>query len=139
MTREQAKQQIEAFFRRLGITASFFEDKNFAKAAIGESVIGFEFDAASGGLSARALIYRFRQKPKPVMLDAIFAEEKTAATGGGSLRFDNEEMSLFLERAFTEKISDEEFYDAVNRLAQASLVWSGQLLQKIAEKIHGAN
>ena len=137
MTREEAKQQLEAFFRRLGITASFFEDKNFAKATIGEALIGFEFIESEGVLNAQALIYRFRNSPNQTVIEAIFAEQKNSDTGGGNVHFETEDLSLFLEKSFTEKISDEEFYQQVNELAQASLIWSSQILPQIAVQVHG--
>ncbi|HVE56078.1 MAG TPA: hypothetical protein VNB22_04565, partial [Pyrinomonadaceae bacterium] len=83
MTREEAKQQIEAFFRRLGEKASFFDEKMYVESRIGETLIGFEYDVAQEILSAQALIYRFRSAPKDNVLDAIFGEESDATSGGG--------------------------------------------------------
>lgn len=138
MTREEAKQQLEAFFRKIGITASFFEDKNFAKATVGEALIGFEFVEMENILKAQALIYRFRNSPNPIVIEALFAEQQNSDTGGGSLRFENEDFSLFLEKSFGEKLPDEEFYKQINQLAQASLIWSSQILPQIAQTIHGS-
>ena len=136
MTREEAKQQLEAFFRKIGITASFFEDKNFAKATVGEALIGFEFIEADDVLNARALIYRFRNPPNQIVIEAILAEQQNSDTGGGNVNFETEDLSLFIEKSFTEKIPDEEFYKQINQLAQASLIWSSQILPQIAEKVH---
>ncbi len=137
MTREEAKQQIEAFFRKIGITASFFEDKNFAKATVGEALIGFEFVETESVLKAQALIYRFRNSPNQTVIEAILAEQQNSDTGGGNVNFETEDLSLFLEKSFTEKLSDEEFHKQINQLAQASLIWSSQILPQIAEKVHG--
>jgi hypothetical protein len=137
MTREEAKHQLEAFFRKIGITASFFEDKNFAKATVGEALIGFEFVKTEGVLNAQALIYRFRNSPNQKVIEAIFAEQKNSDTGGGNVNFDSQDFSLYLEKSFSEKISDEEFYKQITQLAQASLIWSSQILPQIAEKVHG--
>lgn len=136
MTREEAKQQLEAFFRKLGITASFFEDKNFAKATVGEALIGFEFIETEDVLTAQALIYRFRNNPNPVLIEALIAEQNNSDAGGASVRFENDDLSLFLEKIFDEKISNEEFYEQVNKMARASLVWSSEILPQIAEKVH---
>jgi len=138
MTREEAKQQLEAFFRKLGITASFFEDKNFAKATVGEALIGFEFVEADGVLNAQALIYRFRKNPNPVLIEALFAEANSSDTGGGQIRFAQEDLSLFLEKTFSQKLPETEFYEQVNQLARASLIWSSQTLPQIAESVHSA-
>ncbi|CAN5695559.1 hypothetical protein BH20ACI4_BH20ACI4_11450 [soil metagenome] len=137
MTRAEAKQQLEAFFRKIGITASFFEDKNFAKATIGEALIGFEFAETEGVLNAQALIYRFRNAPNQKVVEAIFAEQQNTETGGGKINFDSEDFSLFLEKSFTGKNADEEFYKQINLLAQTSLIWSSQILPQIAEQVHG--
>lgn len=136
MTREEAQQQLEAFFRKLGIKASFFDDKNFVKASIGEAVIGFELLETEGILNAQALIYRFRNNPNPVLIEALIAEQQNSDTGGGNVRFNDDDLSLFLKKTFTEKLPDEEFYEQVNRLAQASLLWSSHILPQIAESVH---
>ena len=134
MTKEEAKQQIEAFFRRLGEKASFFNEKNFVEARIGEAVMGFEYDEAEDVLSAQALIYRFRNEPKDNVLDAIFAEESEANSGGGRLVFNSENFAFYLQRDFTEKIGENVFFEGINRLAQASLRWNSEILTKAAEK-----
>jgi len=72
MTKAEAKQQVEFFFRRLGENASFFDEQNHAEARIGEAVIGFEYDEAEEILSAQALIFRFRSEPQDNILDAVF-------------------------------------------------------------------
>lgn len=137
MTRDEAKKQLEAFFRKLGITASFFDDKNFAKASIGEAILGFEFLETEGILKSQALIYRFRNNPNPTLIEALIAEQTNSDAGGGNVSFQTEDLSLFLEKSFDKKLPDEEFYQQINQLAQASLVWSGQILPQIAEKVHG--
>jgi hypothetical protein len=90
MTREEAKQQIEAFFRRLGEKASFFDEKTHVEARIGETLVGFEYDETEEILSAQALIYRFRSEPKDEVLDAIFGEESDATSGGGRVVLNSE-------------------------------------------------
>ena len=138
MTRADVKKQLEAFFRKLGITVSFFEDKSFAKATIGEAVIGFEFVENESVLKAQALIYRFRNSPNPVVIEALFAEQQNASTGGGQLAFDAEDFSLYLEKVFNEKISAEKFYEQLNLLAQSSIEWSSSILPQIAERVHSS-
>ena len=137
MTKEEAKQQLEAFFRKLGIKASFFDDKNFAKANIGEAVLGFEFLEEKQILQTKALIFRFRRPPEPKILSAIYAEANEQNSGGGEIYLDEEDLSLYLEKDFDEKLDDDIFYEQVNNLAQASLLWSGSILQQVAEKVHG--
>lgn len=136
MTKEEAKQMLKAFFSRLGEKASFFDGKDFAKARIGEAVVGFEYDDADGVLSGEALIYRFRREPRDEILDAAFAEENE--NGGGRVVYDSESLSLYLQRDFTETIEDAEFFERIHELAIASLRWNGEILSRIAEKVSHA-
>ena len=135
MTREEAKQQVEAFFRRLGEKkASFFDRKSYVEARIGESLIGFEYDESEATLSAQALIYRFRSEPQDNILDAVFAEESEANSGGGRVVFNSENSTFYLQRDFIEKVGENVFYEGINRLAQASLRWNAEILANAAEK-----
>ena len=135
MTREEAKQQIEAFFRRLGERkASFFDAKTHVEARIGETLIGFEYDEQAALLSAQALIYRFRSAPQDAVLDAVFAEENESNSGGGRVVFNSENDAFYLQRDFREKIGDDVFYEAINQLAQASLRWHSEILMSAAAK-----
>jgi hypothetical protein len=134
MTREEAKQQIEAFFRQLGEKASFFDEKMYVETRIGETLAGFEYDETEEILSAQALIYRFRSEPKDEVLDAIFGEESDATSGGGRVVFNSETFTFYLQKDFKEKVGDNVFYEAVNKLAQASLRWNNEILMTAAEK-----
>lgn len=135
MTKEEAKQQVEAFFRRLGERkTSFLDRKSYVEARIGETLIGFEYDENAHILSSQALIYRFRKEPPDNILDAVFAEETDANNGGGRVVFNSETNTFYLQRDFTEKIGDNVFYEGINRLAQASLRWSAEILANAAEK-----
>jgi hypothetical protein len=137
MKQSEAKQKIETFFRRLGNEDYFFNEKNFVQARIGEAFVGFEYDEREEILLVQALIYRFRSEPQDKVLDAIFAEENETNNGGGRIVFDSETLSFYLQKDFTEKIGDEQFYKQINNLAQASLRWSGEILARAAEKANG--
>ncbi|HEX8734229.1 MAG TPA: hypothetical protein VF721_02830 [Pyrinomonadaceae bacterium] len=135
MTREEAKQQLEAFFQKLGNDAPVLDETNYVRARIGEAFVGFEFDEADDVLSCAALIYRFRREPGDEILDALFAEESDANNGGGRIVFDSETLSLYLQRDFAEKTGDASFYAQVNALAQASMVWNGEIVEHAAAKV----
>ena len=137
MNKSEAKQQIEAFFRKLGKQASFFDEKNFVQARIGEAFVGFEYDEREEILLAQALIYRFRSEPQDKVLDAIFAEENETNNGGGRIVYNSETLSFYLQKDLTERIGDEQFYKQINNLAQASLRWSDEILTRAAEKANG--
>ncbi len=135
MTKDEAKQQVEAFFSRLGDKkASFFDEKNHAEARIGEAVIGFEYDENQEILSAQALIYRFRNEPQDKVLDAVFGEEAESNSGGGRIVFNSENFAFYLQRDFQEKVGEIVFYEGINKLAQASLRWNSEILSQAAEK-----
>lgn len=134
MTKTEAKQQVEAFFNILGEDASFFEEKNYIQARIGETYVGFEYDEELELLSVQALIYRFRRTPKDNVLDAVFAEEDETNTGGGRVVFDSENSAFYLQKDFAEKIGSQEFYQEINSLARASLIWNTEILAKASEK-----
>ncbi|HLM02423.1 MAG TPA: type III secretion system chaperone [Pyrinomonadaceae bacterium] len=135
MNREEAKQQLENFFRRLGSEASLFNEQKFVQARVGESFVGFEFDEADDVLSCQALIYRFRREPRDEVLDALFAEETPVNNGGGRIVFDSKTFALYLQRDFAEKIDDASFYEQVNQLARASLIWNGEIVEHAAAKV----
>lgn len=137
MKKSEAKHQVEAFFRKLGNKASFFEGTNLVKAQIGEAFLGFEFDDEANLLSCRALIYRFRRAPREKVLQAIYAEETAANNGGGRVIYDAGESTLYLRRDFTEITGDEQFYNRINQLAAASLKWNGEILERAAGKVSG--
>jgi hypothetical protein len=134
MTKAEANQQIEAFFRRLGAKASFFNEKNFVEARIGETLIGFEYDEAEELFSVQGLIYRFRNEPKDKVLDAIFSEENESNNGGGRVVFNSENFAFYLQKDFDEKVPDDIFYEDIKKLAQASLDWNSEILMQAAEK-----
>ncbi len=134
MTKEEAILQIEVFFRRLGEKSIFFKEKNFIEARIGEVLIGFEYDEAEELLSAQALIYRFRSEPKDKVLDAVFNEESDANNGGGRIVFNSENFAFYLQKDFVGKLYDADFYEEINKLAQASLRWNSEILMQAAGK-----
>ncbi len=107
MKQSEAKQKIEVFFRRLGNEATFFDEKKFVQARIGEALVGFEYDEREEILLVQALIYRFRSKPRDKVLDAIFAEENETNDGYGSTSPEDESRSLYPYSACTEKIGEQ--------------------------------
>lgn len=139
MTKTEAKQQVEAFLGSLGENASLFNEKNYIQVRIGETMVGFEYDESEHLLSVQALIYRFRSEPKDKVLDAVFAEENIQNTGGGRIVFDSKNSAFYLQKDFTEPISDRNFYWEINSLAQASLIWNSEILASAAEKANQNN
>ncbi len=132
MTKQQAKEQIENFLTKIGDTNStVFDNKNFAKAMIGEAIMGFVYNG-NNNLKCQSLIYRFRTSPKESVMNAIEKESKNAPKGGGEIAFDDENFTLVLQKDYEDNVSTEDFYDDMQKLAQASLVWSSEVMQRVA-------
>lgn len=136
MRREEAEVLVSDFFARFGKKSAPFEFADSVKANIGETVIGFEYRNDKGILACSALIYRFRREPRPAVLREI---EKAAAagadTGGGEIVFDAENLTLSLCRKYSEMTEPLKFTAQMQRLATASLLWSSQILDRIADKV----
>lgn len=134
MTKTQAQEQLVAFFKKLGDkNPSIFEEKNFVKAMLGDAIMGFVYNGDET-LKCQSLIYRFRKTPKDSVLEAIEIESKNAPDGGGEIAFDDENFTLLLQKDYKKSVSDEEFYSDMQKLAEASLIWSNEVLQKVAER-----
>ena len=139
MNQSEASSQVENFFRRLGEKADNFSEKNFIQAGIGEALIGFEYDEAEELLSVQALIYRFRNEPQDKVLDAVFNEESEDNNGGGRIVFNSENLAFYLQKDFVERCDDNDFYSEISELAQASLLWSSEILTQAAGKANQAS
>ncbi len=134
MTKEEAATQISEFFSKIGSkTTTVFDEINFAKAMIGEAIMGFVYDEDET-LSCQSLIYRFRKTPLESVIKAVDEEAKTAPNGGGEIAFDDENFTLLLQKDYQKKVSNDEFFNDMQELAQASLIWSSVVLQRVAER-----
>ncbi len=134
MTKTEASRQIEYFFQRLGEKITLFDNKNFVEARIGETLIGFEFNEVEELMSVQALIYRFRSEPQDKVLDSIFNEESYTNNGGGRIVFNSENFAFYLQKDFVEPLDNNDFYNEINELAQASLLWNSEILMRAAAK-----
>jgi hypothetical protein len=137
MNRQEASEQINSFALRVGVRRPETDSAKPLQMRLGESVVGFEFDAESESIISRALVYRFRKAPAENALSAIMSLGGPENTGGGQLTFDSQTTTLFIERRFAERLDDAAFYDDINRLAQASILWSTKLLADAAEQSAG--
>lgn len=134
MTKQEAKTQVEAFFEKIGDKdVSVFNEKNFAKALIGEAIMGFVYNEDET-LLCQSLIYRFRKPPQQKVMEAIEFESQNAPKGGGEIAFDEENFTLVLQRDYQQKVSEDDFYNDMQKLAKASLIWSDEVLQRVAER-----
>lgn len=129
------RQEAEAMLRALAgadTGAPRFGEGDVTGVMLGPAALYFEYDAARGALSCGALVYRFRNAPRPGVLED-FLEENTGA-GGGLLVYRGETRALLLGRTYTEATPAAEFAEDMKRLAAASLGWGAELLERVASR-----
>jgi hypothetical protein len=139
MTRDDAQRLVQSFFRSVGQTQSpGLNPQGFGGAAVGDAQLYFEFRSAEQALECSALIYKFRDVPKPGVLEGFKAEEKAGTnTGGGAVDYEPENKSLFLSRTYASAPAEPAFADDMKRLMQASLLWSGEVMDRVASRVFG--
>lgn len=135
MTKQEAKDQIESFFRKLGEEISVFDDTNYAKAKIGTSSLVFEYTEEET-LACVALIHKFDENPPAEILQAI--EDAAENEIDDEIHFDEFTKSLFLERIYEEKLSDDKFYSEMRNLSDSSLVWRKDFIESDFENSQSA-
>jgi hypothetical protein len=137
MTIDEAQRLVQAFIRTQGEQLSpGLNPQGFGGLAKGEAQLYFEFIPTSGELKCSALIYRFRDAPRPGVLDGFRDEQKAGTdTGGGDVDFEPESKSLFLSRRYASVPEDKAFLDGMNRLMAASLDWGGDVFERVASRV----
>lgn len=140
MTRDEAQRLVQSFMRAHGENLSpGLNPQGFGGAAVGEAQVYFEFVPDTGALKCSALIYRFRDAPRPGVLEGFREEEKAGTdTGGGAVDFEKESKSLFLSRAYTAAPADNAFTDDLARLMEASLAWGEDVFDRVATRVNAA-
>lgn len=134
---EEAQRLVQSFMRAQGEQQSpGLNPQGFGGIAKGGAQLYFEFVPTSGELKCSALIYRFRDAPRPGVLDGFRAEEKAGTdTGGGTVDFEQESKSLFLSRTYPAAPPDESFKIAMQKLMDASVTWGGPVFERVAAKV----
>jgi hypothetical protein len=136
MTRDEAQRLVQNFMKALGQPSEGLNMQGFGGAMIGDAQLYFEYQFDPQVLEASALIYKFRDEPKPGVIDGFRAEEKSGTdTGGGKVDYEMENRSLFLSREYSTPPSDEAFKEDMQRLVQASLVWGDEVLDRVASRV----
>ncbi|NMO16724.1 hypothetical protein HPC49_23765 [Pyxidicoccus fallax] len=135
---DEAQWLVQSFMRAHGENLSpGLNPQGFGGAAIGDAQLYFEFVPNTGELKCSALIYRFRDAPRPGVLEGFREEEKAGTdTGGGAVDFEQESKSLFLSRTYTAAPSNEAFKDDMTRLMNASLAWGEGVFDRVADKVN---
>ncbi|HEX5753580.1 MAG TPA: hypothetical protein VFZ09_45720 [Archangium sp.] len=136
MTRDEAQRLVQAFMKSLGQASEGLNPQGFGGAAVGNAQLYFEYHADKQTLETSALIYKFRDAPKPGVLEGFRAEEKSGTdTGGGAVDYETENNSLFLSRTYASVPSEAAFREDMKRLTQASLVWSDEVMDRVASRV----
>ncbi|KFA88360.1 hypothetical protein [Archangium violaceum] len=136
MTRDEAQRLVQAFMKSLGQASEGLNPQGFGGAAVGNAQLYFEYHTDKQTLETSALIYKFRDPPKPGVLEGFRAEEKSGTdTGGGAVDYETENNSLFLSRTYASVPSEAAFREDMKRLTQASLVWSDEVMDRVASRV----
>ena len=136
MTFEEAKRLVQDLMASMGQGSEGLNMKGLGGVEIGDAQLYFEYHSNRQALETSALIYKFRDAPKPGILDGFYAEEKAGTdTGGGAVDFEPENKGLFLSRFYTDLPSVPTFQADMQRLTDASLVWGKDVLDRVASKV----
>jgi hypothetical protein len=137
MTRDEAAEMVGTLLDAYGAGggAEVFRGGDVAGVMLGRAEVFFEYYEGAS-LYCAALIYRFRREPRPGRLQRFFQYEAGGAadSSGGSLEYREETRSLLLGRFYLEPVSAEVFAADVKRLAEASLFWADEVLERVAEE-----
>lgn len=132
MKRSEAEALLRALTGVGGHVAPRFGEGDVAGLMLGPAALYFEYDAARGTLSCGALVYRFREAPRPGVLEDFLKENRGA--GGGALVYREATRALLLSRTYSEAVPAEEFVEDMKGLAAASLGWGAEVLERVASR-----
>jgi hypothetical protein len=141
MTRQEAERLVRALLEAHGARGGgspLFGESEVAGVMLGAAELFFEYDPQRSALHCGALVYRFRGEPRPGVLEGFFEEEREGGgfdTGGGALVYREETRSLLLGRDYSEPVPGDEFARDMKRLAEASLVWAGEVMERVASRV----
>lgn len=137
MTRDEAQRLVQSFLRTLGQTQSpGLNPQGFGGVAVADAQLYFEYRTAEQALECSALIYKFRDAPKPGVIEGFQQEEKAGTdTGGGAVDYEPENKSLFLSRTYASAPAEPVFTEDMKRLMQASLVWADTVMDRVASRV----
>lgn len=137
MTRDEAQRLAQAFLAATGEANSpGLNPQGFGGVAVSNAQLYFEWRDKEQALECSALIHKFRDAPKPGIIEGFQAEQKAGTdTGGGEVDYEPENKSLFLSRAYTQAPPQTAFIEDMKRLMRASLTWSNEVLDRVAASV----
>jgi hypothetical protein len=139
VTRAEADALVEALRKELGLSGPGLNAAGLSAVTVGEAQLAFAFRAETQALEVSALLYRFRARPRPQVLEGFrrAEREKWADTGGGRLDYQPESQGLFLTRRYAEAPEADRFAEEVAALVRAGEVWRTEVLQRVADGVTG--
>lgn len=137
MIRDEAQRLAQAFLAATeNPNSPGLNPQGFGGVAVEGAQLYFEWHEKEQALECSALIHKFRDTPKPGVLEGFQQEEKSGTdTGGGTVDYEPENKSLFLTRMYTQSIPQTAFIEDMKRLMRASLMWSDEVLGRVASKV----
>ncbi|WNG42587.1 hypothetical protein F0U60_51695 [Archangium minus] len=137
MTREAAQELVRWYSRAQGAVLSpGLNPQGFGGIAVGGAQLYFEYHEDTKSLECSALVYRFREPPKPGVLEGFEAEAREGTdTGGGTVDYERENRGLFLSRVYTQMPDGKAFAQDMKRLGKASVVWGDEVLDRVASRV----
>ncbi|MEW6732929.1 MAG: hypothetical protein AB1489_16505 [Acidobacteriota bacterium] len=137
MTRDHAVKILQALFRSQNVDSPGLNEKNLGGAAIGDLQIYFQYQPDDGTLKCSALIYRFREAPRPGVLEGFKREEALGTTGrgGGVVDYQPENNGLYLTRSYLEPVNPTQFMNDIVELMAASRLWGGEVLERVSAQV----
>jgi hypothetical protein len=132
MKRSEAEALLRALTCAGGPGAPRFGEGDVAGLMLGPAALYFEYEAARGTLTCGALVYRFREPPRPGVLEDFLKENRGA--GGGALVYREATRALLLSRTYSGAVPAEEFVEDMKSLAAASLGWGAEVLERVASR-----
>jgi hypothetical protein len=137
LTRESARRLVQGFLGEEGTPPSAgLNAQGFGGLSSGGTSLYFEWHEDTQALECSALVYRFREPPKPGVIEGFQAEEREGTdAGGGTVDYEPENRGLFLSRTYTRMPTERAFARDMRRLMKASQKWADEVLDRVASRV----
>jgi hypothetical protein len=136
VTRDEAVAAVQALCQAFDPAAKTrgLNAQNVGGVSMGPETLYFGFEPSAGTLSVMALIYRFRAKPKPAVMEAFRVVEKEEDKGGGKLDFQAPSKSMMLTRAYSAAPALARLKKDAEQLVAAARRWREEIVPKVAAR-----
>jgi hypothetical protein len=137
LTRESARRLVQGYLGEEGTPPSpGLNVQGFGGLSTGGASLYFNWNEEAGALECSAQVYRFREPPKPGVIDGFRAEEREGTdAGGGTVVYEPENRGLFLRRTYTRMPAERAFARDMRLLMKASQHWSDEVLERVASRV----